>query len=461
MYSKVISMSLLLVFLLISGHDSLGQSRRQVKTIVKHLEDMIFIPKARQPYYETGDIIFTPADSHLVILNPSFSNKSDSVSAFYLSDHEVTNDEYRKFVDWVKDSLSKVGKQPESGSPVYYNYRNQQGIALQVNVMPDTTAWLRDSKPIMGDPMMQYYYTHTAFGHYPVVGVSAIQAEAYIHWLNKEFKKLLVANEIYIDSCGGFRLPKASEWQWAARVSQDHKNTLDENWIQFKRYPWAGHSLTYEKGYKANFGQIIDENHVRIKGFYDDQFMYTSPIKAYPPNEAGLFDMAGNASEWTSSGVSLEEVIMLYKKSYKNLLGDKYAFLLEEFLKDKPDWKLFEEHSEETYNDEEDRYTYRMAYIIRMGKDIKYQELQTKKVLQEMKSARIVKGGSWFHSPVYLQNITSECYDEEASHSLIGFRVAFTMCSELEKIIGEALLEEATEEVKYNYKKTMKRINRK
>jgi formylglycine-generating enzyme required for sulfatase activity len=32
--------------------------------------------------------------------------------------------------------------------------------------------------------------------------------------------------------------------------------------------------------------------------FYDDGFAYTSPVQAYFPNDYGLFDMAGNVSEW-------------------------------------------------------------------------------------------------------------------------------------------------------------------
>ena len=51
-----------------------------------------------------------------------------------------------------------------------------------VKVYPDTTVWIRDFNYSYNEPMHNDYFWHEAYGEYPVVGVTWIQAKAFFEW---------------------------------------------------------------------------------------------------------------------------------------------------------------------------------------------------------------------------------------------------------------------------------------
>ena len=139
------------------------------------------------------------------------------LDAFYMDIYEVTNAQYKIFVDanpqWQKDNI------PEA----YHD-----GVYLRLwdgNTYPEGKA------------------------DHPVVYVSWYAAMAYAEWAGK-------------------RLPTEAEWEKAARGG-----------LVGKAYPW---------------GDTIDTtraNHTR-------HFNAPIAVGQYPPNGYGLYDMAGNISEW-------------------------------------------------------------------------------------------------------------------------------------------------------------------
>ncbi|TWT57328.1 Serine/threonine-protein kinase pkn1 [Thalassoglobus neptunius] len=98
---------------------------------------------------------------------------------------------------------------------------------------------------------------------HPVVHVTWDDAVAYCEWVGK-------------------RLPTEAEFEYAARSGG--KDLL---------YPW-GDELVPDGKYMANFWQ----GEFPTNRLNEDGFLTTSPVKTYPPNELGLYDMAGNVWEW-------------------------------------------------------------------------------------------------------------------------------------------------------------------
>ncbi len=151
-----------------------------------------------------------------------------------------------------------------------------------VNVYPDTTVWINDFDNAYNEPYVRMYFSNGGYNDYPVVGVSWEQANAFCNWRTDFLKRSLGREGVYIEP---YRLPTEAEWEFAARAG------ISEN-----KYPWEGDlPLTEEKGcFYANF-KPQEGNYVQ------DGHLITSRVGTYSPNDFGLYDMAGNVSEWTST----------------------------------------------------------------------------------------------------------------------------------------------------------------
>ncbi len=151
-----------------------------------------------------------------------------------------------------------------------------------VNVYPDTTAWINDFENAYNEPYVRMYFAHGGYNDYPVVGVSWEQANAFCHWRTDFLRRSLGKEGVYIEP---YRLPTEAEWEYAARAG------VNEN-----MYPWDGElPLSEDRGcFYANF-KPAEGNYMR------DGQLITSRVGTYAPNDFGLYDMAGNVSEWTST----------------------------------------------------------------------------------------------------------------------------------------------------------------
>ena len=151
-----------------------------------------------------------------------------------------------------------------------------------VNVYPDTTAWVNDFENSYNEPYVRMYFSHGGYSDYPVVGVSWERANAFSNWRTDYLRRSLGKEGVYVEP---YRLPTEAEWEYAARAG------VNEN-----KYPWDGDlTMSDDKGcFYANF-KPQEGNYVK-----DGQGI-TPRGGTYAPNDFGLYDMAGNVSEWTST----------------------------------------------------------------------------------------------------------------------------------------------------------------
>jgi len=157
-------------------------------------------------------------------------------------------------------------------------------------IYPDTLVWGRDFSMSQNDPLMIMYFSHKSYYDYPVVGVTWKQATAFCHWRTEHsdyFQGRPGKKDYIID--GVYRLPSEAEWEYAARGNAKI-NAM---------FPWgAPYARTREGRLMANFKPG--------RGDYfggDTKMDGITPVKvrSYSENGFGLFDMAGNVAEWTST----------------------------------------------------------------------------------------------------------------------------------------------------------------
>ncbi len=262
--------------------------------------------------------------------------KSISISGFFLDDTEITNNEYRQYVHWVRDSiahtiLGDIEEDDYGNERIIWDYeldysledldemyfegdmklsdaertldtrqfqysykwidwqkaahspdlvRSQLLNEREVNAYPDTLVWIRDFSYSYNEPYTRNYFWHAAFDDYPVVGINWQQAKSFCHWRTHMWN----SNKGDEPNTEEFRLPTETEWEWAARGGR-----------VIAPYPWGGYYIRNAKG-------CLLANFKPGRGNYpEDGGFYTVKADAYFPNDYGLYNMAGNVSEWTET----------------------------------------------------------------------------------------------------------------------------------------------------------------
>ena len=151
-----------------------------------------------------------------------------------------------------------------------------------VPVLPDETVWVNDFPQSTNAIYTTKYFNHPGYNDYPVVGVTWEQAQAYCAWRTISYKKGLKLPEGQIVE--EFRLPTEAEWEYAARMGNSSIS-----------YPWGNAEVRSCDGcFVGNFKPGDGD-------YTADKHLITARVSSYPPNDFGLFDMAGNVAEWTST----------------------------------------------------------------------------------------------------------------------------------------------------------------
>ena len=207
-------------------------------------------------------------------------NRLDPRRREYNTDRPVPTDVpmISKDTAYVNDEGEIIRQTVTRGLTGDYDFLN----TYIVNVYPDTTVWVNDFENAYNEPYVRMYFSHGGYSEYPVVGVSWDQANAFCNWRTDYLKRALGKEGVYVEP---YRLPTEAEWEYAARAGENDN-----------MFPWEGDlPISEDKGcFYANF-KPNDGNYVK------DGHLITSRVGTYSPNDFGLYDMAGNVSEWTST----------------------------------------------------------------------------------------------------------------------------------------------------------------
>ena len=177
-----------------------------------------------------------------------------------------------------------------------------------INIYPDTTCWVNDFQNAENEIYMRLYFSHPNYNEYPVVGVNWEQANAYCNWRTDFLMKGLGGNAKFVQR---YRLPTEAEWEFAARGKDG------------KELPWENNGVKSDNGcYYANFKP--DRGNYTMDGN-----IITSKVGIYSANSNGLYDMAGNVAEWTSTVYTEAGVLSMSDLNptlkYNAALEDPYA----------------------------------------------------------------------------------------------------------------------------------------
>ena len=367
-----------------------------------------------------GTFIMGQSDQDITF-SQTAQNRQVTIAPFYIDDTEISNSEYRQFVNWVRDSIlitDYLGDQSyfiqnqQPGSPQYIDWEKVRKNSPWRTTDPNVRSRIESmyyqgedklfGKNELDIRLINYHFEwydfenavrhkndkskkRSDFIHREKIAIypdTTVWMSDFHYAANEPLVKGYFSHPSYEDyPVVGVNWKQAqafNSWRTHLYNNQAVKNKKPERfdyqlpteaeWEYAARggrvgsqFPWGGPTARNAKG-------CLMANFKPGRGNYmDDGYAYTSPVYSYWPNDYGLYNMAGNVAEWTQSS---------YDESGYSYVHDMNP----------------------TYN------------------------YSTRDEDSETMKRKVIRGGSWKDVGFFLQNGTRQYEFQDTAKSYVGFR---------------------------------------
>jgi sulfatase modifying factor 1 len=239
-----------------------------------------------------------------------------------------------------------------------------------------------------------------------------------------------------------YRLPSEAEWEYAAYglINQNPRPAKKENkrgeelTSNKQMYPWSQNMNglrdqrhgSWQGKFMANFKRGSGDN-AGVAGGLNDRAFYTAEVQSYIPNGFGLYNMAGNVSEWVQdvyrpmSTLDFDDMPAPVRGNvYKTLMKDENG---EVMVNDTTGRVMYRQVKDEEVKD---RRNYQRGNVINFldGDTLSQATYGYGITTLISDKSRVYKGGSWNDRAYWLSPGTRRFLEEDKALSTLGFRCA-------------------------------------